>query len=94
MLTFARDHRLSPASHVEFRATGDGGVVVDMNTGTCFGLNRVAADVWVLLTAGESLGAIIDSLVQRYQVDVSVLESDTFRLCAELAKANLLRADT
>lgn len=65
-----------------------------MNTGSYFGLNRVAADVWVLLTAGESLGAIVDSLVQRYQVDIDVLESETFRLCGELASANLLRAST
>jgi hypothetical protein len=92
---FGRDHLLSPVTHAEFRATKDGGVVIDMNTGTCFGLNRVAADVWVQLTTGKKLGAIIDSLRERYlDIDLAILESDIFRLCGELTKANLLRGPT
>lgn len=89
-----RDDYLAPEANVEFRATKDGGVVVDLASGTCFGLNRVAAEVWAALMAGNSLGHIIDSLGQHYPVDPKTLEEDTFRLCDQLTAAKLLRAPT
>jgi hypothetical protein len=76
---------------VEFRAVDEGGILVDLESGACFQLNRVGAALWKGLSRGDTVGAAIDSIRHRYAVASEVLEHDSLRLCDELLRAGLIR---
>ena len=87
---FSRTARLAPQGHVEFRSVEEGGILVDLESGACFQLNRVGAQLWKRLSAGDTVGAAIDSLRQRYDVASEVLERDSLLLCDELLRVGLI----
>ncbi len=51
-------------------------VLLDMTTENYFGLDAVATDIWNLLQEGRSIGETYDALLESYDVDPEVLESD------------------
>jgi hypothetical protein len=81
---------LAPQGHVEFRSVEEGGILVDLESGACFQLNRVGADLWKSLSGGATVGAAIDSLRSRYDVASEVLERDSLLLCDELLRVGLI----
>jgi hypothetical protein len=64
-------------------------VALDMNTGTCFGLNRVATRIWQLIEAPTSARAIAEVLVAEYDVTPETCTAQTLDLLQELAEIGL-----
>ena len=94
MATPSLHARFAPAAHVEFRAVDGGGLLVDVNSGACFRLNRVGADLWSALTTGRPLLGAIESLGSRYDAAPETIASDALALCEQLTAAGLLCEDT
>lgn len=82
--------RLVVPQHVMARVVGDEYVILDLETGTYYGLDAVGARVWSLLAEGVALDAICDRLVEEYDVAREQARSDVASLIEALRERGLL----
>ena len=66
-------------------------VLLDLESEQYFGLDAVGTRIWTLIGEGVSIGAMIDTLLQEYEVERATLEADLADLVARLAEAGLIR---
>jgi hypothetical protein len=72
------------------RQVGEETVILDLNSGTYFGLNPVGARIWQLLAEGKTLGEICMALQDEYEVEPARLQSDIGDLLKSLAAQGLV----
>jgi len=90
MAPLPRTTRLRVRPGVDFRATSDGGMLVDTESGACFRLNRTGVELWSHFTEPASIHTAMELLRRRYRDAGERIESDVASLCAELVDAGLL----
>ncbi len=83
--------RLAPSPDVAFREVSGEGVLLDLESGTYFGLNGVATRAWTVMLEGLTLGEIHRRLVDEYDVDAAVLEADLVARATQLVDNGLVR---
>jgi len=83
--------RLSP--DVVFRDLEGEAVILDLGSGTYFGLNAVGTRVWQLVEAGHSEADIVNILAAEYAADRATIAGDVARLLDELRGRRLIEAD-
>lgn len=81
--------RLSIPAHVMARTVGNETVILDLESGTYFGLDPVGARVWQLIENGHSISGICDVMLNEYEVSREVLEHDVLALAQELVTRKL-----
>lgn len=85
-------YRHSP--DVVSRQIGDEIVLMDLESGTYFGLNQVGSRVWELTgDSPQSLSALRDRIVEEFDVAGDVAQQDLARLLDQLASRGLLIAE-
>jgi hypothetical protein len=72
------------------RPFGEAAVLVDLATNQVFELNRTASRVWALLGEGLDRRAIVERLLQEFDVAPETLEPEVDRLLEELRRQNLI----
>ena len=77
------------APDVVFRLLDDEAVLLDLRSGTYFGLNPVGARIWQLLAEQTSLGTVLVTLQREYDVEPDALEHDLLTLVNELCVRGL-----
>ncbi|MGE5155684.1 MAG: PqqD family protein [Bdellovibrio bacteriovorus] len=82
--------RISIPPEVMARTVGDEAVILDLASGTYYGLDPVGARIWELLGEGKTLGEVCDRLLEEYEVTREELERDTLRLAQELLDQGLI----
>lgn len=78
------------ANNVYARSFGEELVLLDFGRGEYFGLDEVAADVWKGCEGGDSLSAIANAIVQRYEVSYEVALRDIITLITQMRDKGLL----
>ena len=68
-------------------------VLLDLATGTYFGLDEVGTRVWQLLERHGSIDAVVPALLEEYAVDEPRVRADVDRLIRELSDKGLVRID-
>jgi hypothetical protein len=68
-------------------------VLLDLATGTYFGLDEVGTRIWQLVERHESLEPVIAALLDEYDVEEPAVRADLERLIGELSKKGLVRID-
>ena len=81
---------VSVPPQVMARTVGDETVILDLASGTYFGLDPVGARIWELMGEGKPLVEICDQMLEEYEVSREELERDTLRLAQELADQGLI----
>lgn len=76
---------------VLFQEVGGETVLLDLESEHYFGLDAVGTRIWGLLGEGASVGAVVDTLLQEYEVERATLEADVAELISRLAEAGLIR---
>lgn len=66
-------------------------VILDLASGTYFGLNPVGAEIWQFLSAGKTIAETCQAMVDRYEVAPSEIERDVVQLLQELLAKNLVQ---
>ena len=59
-------------------------VLLHSETGYYFELNRVGTEIWKMILAGDSSDAIIEDIVQRYDMSRDVVAADFKELIEDL----------
>jgi len=74
---------------VLFRQLDDEAVLLDLKSGTYFGLNDVGARAWHLIVEFGALARVRDLLIEEYAVEPEVLERDLLALGRQLVTRQL-----
>ena len=77
-------------AQVMARTVGDETVILDLASGTYFGLDPVGARIWELMGECKSLAEICETMLEEYEVEREQLETDVLRLTGELLERGLV----
>jgi len=77
-------------AQVMARQVGDETVILDLGSGTYFGLDPVGARIWQLIGEGKTLGEICDTMLDEYDVTREALERDVIELVDKLLEQKLI----
>lgn len=80
-----------PAGVVARQLTGEA-VILDVESGTYFGLNEVGARIWQLIEEGAVLKTVCETLLDEFEVSRDQLERDVVALAGELQSRKLIVA--
>jgi len=72
------------------REVGGETVILELDSGTYFGLNPIATDMWRAIAAGGSLGDALAIVERAYEVDPAVLRDDLLRLTEQMLRRRLI----
>jgi hypothetical protein len=82
--------KLSIPTQVMGRTVGDETVILDLASGTYFGLDPVGARIWQMIGEGKTLAEICETMLEEYEVEREQLETDVLRLTGELLERGLV----
>ena len=82
--------KVSIPTQVMARTVSDETVILDLASGTYFGLDPVGARIWALMGEGATLAEICATMLEEYEVEREQLEADVLRLAMELAEHGLV----
>ena len=72
-----------------FREMDGEAVILNLESGTYFGLDPVGTRIWQLLEEHGSLRVVFEQMRQEFDVEPDVLETDLLRLVAQFAAKGL-----
>lgn len=72
------------------RQVGDEQVILDLASGTYFGLDPVGSRAWGLLAGGKTISEVCDTMVDEYDVTRPVLEADILTLVKTMIERKLV----
>ena len=82
--------RLRPHPSVLSRELGGEMVLLNLESGVYFGLDRVGTRAWTLLTEQKSVTDVCAIMLDEYDVSAEILERDISALVGELKARGLL----
>lgn len=88
---FEDGQRLACAPDILSRILDGEAVLLDLASGTYFGLNPVGSRVWELISASKTVGEIRVVIQQEFDVTDDVLTRDLDELFTTLEKRGLIR---
>jgi Coenzyme PQQ synthesis protein D (PqqD) len=68
-------------------------IVLNMKSGTYFGMDQVGALIWNLLDKPRTVGEIREAIVREYEVDSDTCERDLTSFLDSLESAGLIEID-
>jgi hypothetical protein len=83
--------RIEISPDVLFQEVSGETVLLDLESEHYFGLDAVGTRIWGLIGEGVSVDAMVDTLLQEYEVERATLEADVAELLSRLAEAGLIR---
>jgi len=75
------------------RQVGDETVILDLASGTYFGLDPVGARIWALLGEGKTLAQVCDVMLEEFEVTRADIERDVLELAGRLQEQQLISAE-
>ena len=83
--------RVTIPPQVMARQVGEETVILDLNSGTYFGLDPVGARIWALLSEGKTVGETCAALLDEYEVEAARLDHDIASLLDALVGQGLVK---
>jgi hypothetical protein len=77
-------------SQVMARQVGDETVILDLASGTYYGLDAVGARIWQLLSEGKNLAQVCEAMLAEYEVGREEFERDLDDLLKVLGGKGLI----
>ncbi len=72
------------------RQVGDETVILNLESGTYYGMDQVGTRIWQLMTEGKTFSEICDMAQVEYDVERQVLKQDVLKLSRELLDQGLI----
>lgn len=88
------EDRLAPAPDVLIREIDGEAVLVNLESALYFGLDETGTRIWAWLVEQGRLGAVLDRLLETYEVERDEAEGDLLRLAGELLDQGLVVRDS
>jgi hypothetical protein len=87
-------NKVSIPAQVMARQVGEETVILDLASGTYFGLDLVGARVWELLSEGRAPNAVCETMLVEYDVSRDEIERDLSELLDALVDKGLIRSES
>ena len=91
MSALSLDDRLAPSDQVVIRELSGESVILDLKSGSYFGLNGVGTRAWGLMAGGGALRDVNDALSDEFDAPAGVIQAELLRFAAELCDHGLCR---
>ena len=85
--------KVTSPDQVMARQVGEETVILDLASGTYFGLDPVGARIWQLLGEGMTLAEVCESILAEYAVSQDEIERDLGDLLAALVDKELIKLE-
>jgi hypothetical protein len=85
-----RGDRVIMRDGVMFNRVGDEIVILDLDSGTYFGLDAVGSRLWALIAGNHTVGEVLETMLAEYDVAAEELDRDVFQLLGELEEKKLI----
>jgi Coenzyme PQQ synthesis protein D (PqqD) len=82
--------KLEASPDVVARVVGGETMLLDLASGTYFGLDDIGGKIWELLEEGTNLTQVCDAIERDYAVERHIVEQDVLKLVEELADKKLV----
>lgn len=82
------------ATEALYSEVGSDVVAIHVGRGQCFGMEKVAADVWRLLDEPRNLDTICAALVDRYEIDPAECHAEIGQYLNQLCQEGLVTTAT
>ena len=79
-------------AQVMTREVGDETVILDLASGTYYGLDPVGARIWQLMAKGQTLTQVCEVMLAEYEVTREDIERDVLALVQTLQERKLVSA--
>ena len=79
-----------PKEDVIARTVGDETILLDLQSGTYFTLNRVGSVIWQALQDGPSIDELTADVVAGFEIDAPTARADVAEFLGEMATQGLL----
>lgn len=89
-MAFIKNQVFTVSKDVLFQEVGGETVLLDLASERYFGLDEVGTRIWALITEGSSVGEVVDTLLEEYEVEPLKLEGDIEELLSALLEAGLI----
>jgi hypothetical protein len=93
MADLTLNSRARMSDDVVFRELEGEAVLLDMRSGTYFGLDTVGTRIWQLVGQYGALATVLEEIVHEFDVDADVAQRDLVRLVQELADRGLVEIE-
>lgn len=90
-MSYSDDQRFIASDDALARVLDGELVMLDLKSGTYFGMNEVGARIWEILTAGENIASAVETLTSEFAVDPSTVREDIESLLVQLAERDLIK---
>ena len=77
-------------AQVMARTVGNETVILDLASGTYYGLDPVGARIWQLMVEGKTLAEVCEAMLAEYEVTAEKIELDVLTLAQELSAKQLI----
>jgi hypothetical protein len=84
------DRRLRVSDQAVFRELDGEAVILNLESGTYFGLDRVGTRVWRLIEAHGRVDEVVRCMIDEFEVDPGTLERDVHDLVSAMVHKGLL----
>lgn len=82
--------RLKRGAKATFQIVADEAILIHMDTGTYYSLNRVGTEFWDRLDGAQTLRQHAAALAQKYSVDEAMVVGDLLELAEKLKAEDLV----
>lgn len=89
-MMLSADERVQHRRGVQSRPLSPGALLVDMDTGRCFELNRVGAEVWGILETPTPCGEVYAQIADRYRIGMIQAADEVGKLLDQLLDERLI----
>ena len=82
--------RLQRNTNTTFQVVADEAILIHLNTGTTFSLNKVGTEFWQMLDGAQTVQQHAEVIAEKYEVDTAMVVADLLELAEKMAADNLV----
>jgi coenzyme PQQ synthesis protein D (PqqD) len=86
--------KLKRSEQVTHQIVAEEAILINLNTGTYFSLNKIGTEFWEMLDGQQSVQQHAETIAKKYEVEVSMVVGDLLELANKMAVDHLVEALT
>jgi hypothetical protein len=84
--------KLKRADRVTHQVVAEEAILIHLDTGTYFSLNKIGTEFWDMLDGQHSIQQHAGTIAQKYQVETPLVVADLLELAGKMAADQLVEA--
>jgi hypothetical protein len=81
---------LQRSDNAAFEVVADEAILIRLDTGTYFSLNKVGTEFWEMLDGRQSISDHAAVIAEKYEVDTAMVTADLLELAGKMAQDDLV----